>query len=135
VADTNPDPGQALDDHTTLAQLRDLMRQFVTQRAWDKFHQPKNLAASVSIEAAELLELFQWLTPEETARRCKEDPAFRQAVQEEMADVLMYLVSMANVMDIDIARAVADKMQRNVAKYPADKYYGWYERPQSPPSV
>jgi dCTP diphosphatase len=101
------------DSNTTLEDLKEQMRRWVSARQWEKYHLPKNLAASVTIEAGELLELFQWLTPEEVAQRSK-DEKFRTAVGEEMCDVLMYLVSLANAMDIDLADAIAKKMQKNV---------------------
>jgi NTP pyrophosphatase (non-canonical NTP hydrolase) len=104
------------------------MRAWVAARQWEKYHLPKNLAASVTIEAGELLELFQWLTPEEVSAKCKDDQ-FRMAVSEEMCDVLMYLVSLANAMNIDLASAVEHKMQKNEKKYPAEKFQGHYERP------
>jgi NTP pyrophosphatase (non-canonical NTP hydrolase) len=105
------------DATTTLADLRKAMQDWVRARDWSRYHTPRNLAASVSIEAAELLELFQWLTPEEAAARAG-DPTFRERVGEEMADVLSYLVSLANAMDIDLAAAFADKVRKNSAKYP-----------------
>jgi len=114
---------------TTLEDLRQLMRDFVAERQWAKYHNARNLAASVSVEAGELLELFQWLTPEEAVERAKNDAAFRKAVGEEMADVFMYLVSMVNAMDIDMSQTIHAKMEKNRRKYPADKFRGHYERP------
>jgi NTP pyrophosphatase (non-canonical NTP hydrolase) len=83
----------------------------------------------VAVEAGELLELFQWLTPEEAQRRAHEDPVFRKALGEEMCDVMMYLIGLANVAEVDLARAIYAKMEKNRSKYPADRYRGWYERP------
>jgi dCTP diphosphatase len=117
------------DERVTIAWLREMMRAFVEEREWHKYHVPRNLAASVAVEAGELLELFQWLTPEEAERRCAGDAVFRKAVGEEMCDVLMYCVSLANAMDLDIAATVAAKMQKNREKYPAEKFRGHYERP------
>lgn len=117
------------DQTTTLSHVRELMRQFVAERQWEKYHTPKNLAASASVEAGELLELFQWLTPQEAQERSMNDPAFRKAVGEELCDVLMYLVSLANAMDLDIAQALEQKLAKNRSKYPADKFQGHYERP------
>jgi dCTP diphosphatase len=116
------------DTDTNLAALKDLMRQFVTERDWHQYHTPRNLAASVAVEAGELLELFQWLTPDEALARSRDDPRFRQAVGEELSDVLMYLVSLANSIDLDIAAAVYAKMDKNRAKYPAEQVKGHYER-------
>ena len=119
-----------MDDRTTnVMALRELMREFVAERHWHTYHTPKNLAAAAVVEAGELLELFQWLTPEESAERSKDDPAFRKAVGEEMADVLMYLMSLANALDLDIAGAVEAKMHKNRKKYPAEEFKGHYRRP------
>ncbi len=117
------------DEEVSIGWLREMMREFVRERGWEKYHMPRNLAASVAVEAGELLELFQWLTPEEAERRCAEDETFRQAVGEEMCDVLMYCMSLANAMDFDVAERIAAKMVKNRAKYPAEKFQGHYERP------
>lgn len=117
------------DDRATLQWLKDMMQEFLHERQWHKYHQPRNLAASISVEAGELLELFQWLTPEEAAKRCQSDPDFRRAVGEELCDVLMYCISMANAMDFQVADIVAAKMAKNRLKYPAEKFRGHYERP------
>jgi NTP pyrophosphatase (non-canonical NTP hydrolase) len=117
------------DQETTIATLRQLMGGFVNERQWQKFHTPKNITAALAVEASELLELYQWATPEEAITRSQEDPAFRQAVSEEMADVMMYLLSLANSLDLDLAAAVENKMIKNKKKYPADKYQGHYQRP------
>jgi len=117
------------DTTTTVAQLRAVMRDFVQEREWGKYHTPKNLAGSVVVEAGELLELFQWLTAAEAEGRLKDEPAFKKAVGEELADVLMYLLSLANAADIDVAAAVEAKMEKNRKKYPAEKVRGHYRRP------
>jgi dCTP diphosphatase len=123
-------PPHPVDDaHTTLAYLRQVMREFVRERQWHKYHTPRNLAASVAVEAGELLELFQWLTPAQARRRSREDAAFRKAVGEEVCDVLMYLISLANAVDFDVAEAIHHKMNKNRAKYPPEKFRGHYERP------
>jgi dCTP diphosphatase len=91
------------------------IRQFRDERDWLKFHDPKSLAVSVSIEAAELLELFQWLTPEESRRYALEH---RERVSEEIADVAIYLIELADVAGIDLARAIEAKLEKNALKYP-----------------
>ena len=124
--------GLLRDDRVTVAQLKRMMREFVAERAWEKYHTPRNLAASVAVEAGELLELFQWLTPEEAHRRSAAkggDRAFRQAVGEELADVLMYLISLAHALELDVAKTVFEKMAKNRLKYPAEQFRGHYERP------
>jgi len=122
-------PTQLHDETATIGWLRQMMREFLEERNWHKYHLPRNLAASISVEAGELLELFQWITPEEARERCAADAAFRKAVGEELCDVLMYCMSLANAMDLDVARTVAAKMQKNREKYPAEKFFGHYERP------
>ncbi|WP_175782495.1 nucleotide pyrophosphohydrolase [Burkholderia anthina] len=104
-----------------LGALRELVRQFVDERDWDKFHTPKNLATALSIEASELLEPFQWLV---SGERSELGDANLVAVRHEMADVLVYLVRLADKMDVDLFQAVLEKMELNRAKYPADKVRG-----------
>jgi NTP pyrophosphatase (non-canonical NTP hydrolase) len=108
-------PGGELD------QLRAIVRQFVEERDWDQFHTPKNLASALTVEAAELLEHFQWLQH----GRADELGADKLAeVRHEMADVLVYLVRLADKLDVDLLAAVQDKMVLNRAKYPADQVRG-----------
>ena len=104
-----------------LVALRDAMRRFAAERDWDQFHSPKNLAAALSVEAAELLEHFQWLS--EDASRALPDEA-RGRVAEEMADVLLYLVRLADKLDVDLAAAAVAKIARNAQKYPVEKSRG-----------
>ena len=100
----------------SLNDLRERLRQFAAERDWERFHVPKNLAMSVAIEAAEIMEHFQWLTPEESAALPE---SRRAAVAQEIADVLLYLVRLADVLDIDPLEAALDKMVINARKYPA----------------
>jgi len=104
-----------------LAQIRDIMRQFVSERDWDQFHTPKNLATALSVEASELLEPFQWLVSGDAGEL---DEAKLTAIRHEMADVLVYLVRLADKLDVDLFQAVQEKMVLNRAKYPADKVRG-----------
>jgi NTP pyrophosphatase (non-canonical NTP hydrolase) len=101
--------------------LRQRLRAFAAERDWDQFHSPKNLAMALSVEVAELVEHFQWLTEAESAAL---DPDTRQAVEDEVADVLMYLVRLADKLDVDLAVAVDRKLVANAAKYPADRVRG-----------
>ncbi len=104
-----------------LLSLRDALRRFAAERDWEQFHSPKNLASALSVEAAELLEHFQWLT--EDASRAL--PAVDRAkVAEELADVLLYLVRLADQLDVDLAAAATAKIARNAAKYPVGKSRG-----------
>lgn len=103
------------------ARLRDLVRVFVDERDWDQFHTPKNLSAALSVEAAELLEHFQWLQH----GRIDELGADKLVqVRHEMADVLVYLVRLADKLDVDLFAAVQEKMVLNRAKYPAELVRG-----------
>lgn len=116
----------AFDDRRTpLATLRELVAQFVRERAWEPFHTPKNLVMALAVEAAELMEHFQWLTPEQ-AEHIADDPTARQAVAEEMADVLCYLLALSGRLHIDLSSAVAQKMEKNAKKYPAEVYRGYF---------
>ena len=111
------------DATTTIDTLRSLVRRFVDERRWNVFHTPKNLAMSLAIEAAELMEHFQWLTPDE-ARAVGDDPARRPAAGEELPDVLCYALALAHELKLDIASTVVDKMAKNALKYPVDQYQG-----------
>lgn len=116
-----------------LVALRNELREFVAERDWQQFHTPKNLAMALAGEAAEILEIFQWLTAEQSA----ELPDDKMAeVQEEIGDVLIYLVRLADLLGIDPLQAATAKLERNRVKYPvhlakgrADKYTA-YLRPQ-----
>ena len=111
------------DLETTLAELRRIVAEFVDRRDWHQFHTPKNLAMSLSIEAAELMEHFQWLTAEQS-RAVAERPERLSAVADELADVLCYVLAMANELGLDLSTALRHKMDRNEAKYPASQYRG-----------
>jgi dCTP diphosphatase len=104
-----------------LADLRARLRAFAQARDWDQFHSPKNLAMALIVEAAELVEHFQWLTAEQSAAL---PPEKKAAVADELADVLVYVVRLADRLDIDLLRAAAEKIARNEAKYPAEAVKG-----------
>jgi dCTP diphosphatase len=104
-----------------LEELRQHVRAFVAERDWDRFHSPKNLAMALSVEASELVELFQWLTEEESNAL---DPGQRQRVAEEMADVLWFLVRLSDRLGVDLLQAAEAKLAANAAKYPADLVRG-----------
>ncbi len=97
------------------------LRAFARERDWEGFHSPKNLATALSVEAAELLEHFQWLESEQSAQL---DPATHEAVRLEMADVLLYLLRLADRLDIDLEQACADKFALNERRYPPDRCRG-----------
>jgi NTP pyrophosphatase (non-canonical NTP hydrolase) len=117
------------DSSTTVAELRKLVADFVAERDWSQFHSPKNVSMALAVEAAELMEHFQWLTTD-ASRELAADPEKVAAVGEELADVIGYSFALANELGLDISNAVRAKMVKNVQKYPAEKYRGRYERPK-----
>jgi dCTP diphosphatase len=106
---------------THLDDLRDQLRKFAAERDWDQFHSPKNLAMSVSVEAGELLEVFQWLTEAESRAL---SPEAKAAASEEIADVLLYLVRLGDQLGIDLVAAAQRKLAKNAQKYPVEKSRG-----------
>jgi NTP pyrophosphatase (non-canonical NTP hydrolase) len=113
------------DTTTTLAVLKDAMRQFVAERNWEPFHSPKNLSMGAAVEAAELMEQFLWVD-NDVSRQVVNDPVRLSAIADEMADVACYLLALSNVLGIDLSEAVLSKLAKNAIKYPADKYRGRY---------
>jgi len=97
------------------------IRAFAEQRDWDQFHSPKNLAMALNVEAAELLEHFQWLSQQQSSSLDTETLA---EVAEEIADIQVYLIRLADKLDVDIVAATEAKMEKNVQKYPAEKVRG-----------
>ncbi len=121
-ADSNP---PATDATTTVADLREILTVFVAERDWSQFHSPKNVSMALAIEAAELMEHFQWLTTE-ASRRLVDEPEKLAAVGEELADVIGYSLALANELGIDVSSAIRAKMVKNRLKYPAAEYRGRY---------
>jgi len=113
----------ASDSNVSVEDLKEEMRQFVAERDWRQFHSPKNLSMSIAIEAAELMEHFQWLTQPQS-RQLDQDSIDKAG--EELADVLCYALAMANELELDIASTVRAKMVKNRSKYPAEKFQGRY---------
>ena len=111
------------DIEMTLDQLKAKVKRFIEDREWGKYHNPKNLAESICIEAAELLEVFQWVSLNEAAS-WSDVPSKLERVKEELADIIIYCLSMANAMKIDMTQAILSKLEKNEARYPADKYRG-----------
>ncbi len=105
----------------SLDTLRRRIRAFAEARAWTDYHTPKNLVMALTVEAAELQEPFQWLTPEQSLAL---GPERHEAVRQEIADVLIYLTRLADLLDIDLLDAAADKLEINARKYPVDKARG-----------
>lgn len=106
---------------TDLDGLRDSLRAFTAARDWDQFHSPKNLAMALAVEAAELLEVFQWVTEADSRNL---DPPAKAAASEEIADVLLYLLLLCDGLGIDPLAAAERKMAANAQKYPVDKARG-----------
>ena len=117
------------DQTTSLADLRSAVGAFVAARDWQPFHNAKNLSMSIAIEAAELMERFQWLTTEQ-ARAAMDDPRERAAVGDELADILIYCLSLSNALDLDVSSAVLGKLEVNEGRYPADEFRGRFRRPE-----
>ncbi len=119
--DTSPNTRSTDDTNTSIQSLRDLVNQFVTQRLWNQFHNPKDLAISISLEANELLEHVQWLSIEEIEELIK-NPKNKEEMQDEIADIQIYLLSLCNCIDVDLSTAVHQKIQKNKQKYPVNRY-------------
>jgi len=112
-----------MDTETTVAEIRRWVNAFVDQRDWHHFHSPKNLSMSLAIEAAELMEHFQWLSVEQS-RQVASAPEKLAAVGDELADVLSYAFALANELGIDVSTVVRQKLAKNAKKYPAEEYRG-----------
>ncbi len=114
------------DTTTTITDLKNLVEDFVAERNWEPFHDPKNLSASIAIEAAELMEHFQWVRSEDL-KSIPDDEVAMEQIREELADIMAYTLSFATAMDIDVSTALAEKMKKNAVKYPAGKFRGRYK--------
>lgn len=110
-----------MENQDSLTQLRMRINQFVQERDWAQFHTPKNLAMAMIVEAAELVEQFQWDTPTESVQLSSEK---REAVSHELADTFVYLLRIAEVLNIDLIEAANQKIELNALKYPVDKAKG-----------
>jgi len=114
-------PSMSPHEIDSLDALRRRIREFAQARAWERYHTPKNLVMALSVETAELLEPFQWLTAEQSRHLSAEQ---HEAVRQEIADVLIYLTRLADVLEIDLLDAAADKLAINARKYPIDRAHG-----------
>lgn len=111
------------DSVTTLDQLKTRIMAFAREREWEQFHSPKNLSMALAAEAGELMEHFLWSTPEES-RAIAADPAKRNKIADELADVVIYALEFANATGLDVAGSIDSKMQANAKKYPIEKARG-----------
>ena len=117
---TSEDPADQLVDVQALATA---LAAFARERDWEQFHSPKNLLLALTGEVGELAEVFQWMSDKES-KVAAANPQTAQAVRDELADVLLYLVRLADVLGVDLNKAAQDKLRTNAAKYPADKAKG-----------
>jgi dCTP diphosphatase len=111
------------DKKTLVVDLKHAVQNFVHERNWEKYHNPKDLAEAICVESGELLEIFQWVSSEE-ASSCKSAPFKLKRIKEELADIFIYCLSMANTMNIDLTQAVLVKLTKDEEKYPVDRFYG-----------
>lgn len=111
------------DQETRLHDLKDKIRAFCEARDWDQFHNAKDLAIALSIEASELLEIFRWKNENEVAELFK-NPEKKEEIEDEMADILYFLVRMAQRYDLDLSESLDKKMEKNEKKYPVEKAKG-----------
>lgn len=122
------DQAATLSDKTTsILHLKQKVQEFVNERDWGKYHTPKNLSMSIAVEAGELMEIFQWLSESE-AIEAVQNSEKRIKVGEELADVLIYCLDMANILNIDVTKAVLEKIAKNQSKYPIDQVKGQYRK-------
>lgn len=109
------------DQATSIGRLKQVVREFVEERDWTQFHSPKNLSMAMAIEAGELMEHFQWITPEASRQL---DEVARDAAGEELADVLCYALAIANELNLDVTSSLLKKMEKNRQKYPVKEFRG-----------
>ena len=114
------------DAQTTVAELKEAVARFAAERAWEPFHNPKNLAMGLAVEVAELMEHFLWLDGE-ASRALGQDESRRGEIADEVADVACHLFNLCNALKLDLSQAVRAKMIKNAQKYPVEKYKGKFE--------
>ena len=111
---------QVNDQSTPIEILKDAIRRFVAERQWEKYHNPKDLAISIGVESGELMQVFQWISPD-IAKQIKKTSRQGEKVAEELSDVVIYCLLLAMALDIDVTTAVLTKIERNSTKYPAEE--------------
>ena len=122
------------DDTTTVAKLRQLLADFVAEREWEKYHDPKNLSMAIAIETAELMEHFQWVRNEDLPQLLA-DERRRAQIVEEVADITCFVLALANALELDLSSAIEQKLSKNIAKYPAEMFRGRYFKPRPAPDA
>lgn len=115
------------DEEATIEELKKAVARFRDERDWRKYHNPKDLAVSISIEAGELLEIFQWKGEKEVETTLRNWKELRR-IKSELADVMIYCIALAEILDIDISEAILEKIQENSRKYPVEKVRGNYRK-------
>jgi NTP pyrophosphatase (non-canonical NTP hydrolase) len=113
------------DQTTSIADLRQVVTNFVAERQWQIYHDPKNLSMAIAIEAAELMEHFQWVRSDEIDAQLR-DPKIRSEITDELADITCFVLALTNVLGIELSQ----KMVKNAAKYPPDTFRGQYFKPR-----
>jgi NTP pyrophosphatase (non-canonical NTP hydrolase) len=112
-----------MSDSIDVNELKTLLQQFADARDWNQFHTPKNLSMALAGESGELLEIFQWMSDSESLS-AKSDAAIREKTAHELADIMLYLVRLAGLMNINLSKAIKEKLILNSQKYPADLVKG-----------
>ena len=115
------------DSKTDVSKLKQLAQDFVDERDWNKYHNPKDLAISIAIQASELMELFQWMGQSEVEKMAKDEHKLLR-IKEELADVMILCLNMGNTLGIDLSQAIVEKIEKNKAKYPAELVRGNYRK-------
>jgi NTP pyrophosphatase (non-canonical NTP hydrolase) len=116
------------DEYVDFESLKEKVGRFVRERDWEKYHNPKDIAIAISVEAGELLEIFQWMKEAEV-NKIGENGQLMEKIEGELADILNYCMSLANVLDIDLARIIVAKLKEAERKYPKDKFKGTWKKP------
>ena len=116
------------DESVTVSELRKVVADFIAERDWQSYHDAKNLSMSIAIEAAELMERFQWVRTDELPALLASEPE-RAKIEDEVADIACYLLSFVNALDIDLSAAVRAKIAKNELKYPVERFRGRYFKP------
>jgi dCTP diphosphatase len=111
------------DAKTSISELRERVAAFAKERDWDQFHSPKNLSMALAVEVAELMELFQWKT-EQQSWDCRDRPDDLERAREELADIAIFVFNLCNRLNVDLASAVLEKLESNAAKYPVERVRG-----------
>jgi len=122
-----PDTHNYSDTETTVGHLKQLVEEFVDERDWGKYHNAKDVAIAINVEAGELLELFEWVREKDTPE-VLQDPRKREHLGDELADIIMLCLNLASVADFDVSSLVEHKMRKNRDKYPAELVRGNYRK-------